>query len=158
MQGRRWHDRPDGFRSSVMLLVMAMVLATALPTVASATDIQPSRVLADSERSMSFSAIPAGAITPRQAANHVGRTKTVCGKVASATYARYSNGRPTFLNLGTPYPRQIFTIVIWGEYRSLYPRAPEKMFAGRTVCVRGLISKYAGTPQIAARSNRVWRP
>jgi hypothetical protein len=157
MQRSRWHGRPEGSGTLVMMLVVAMVLAAALPAVASASDLSPTGVPA-SDRSITTSAVPAGAITPRQAARNVGRTKTVCGKVASAKYARYSSGGPTFLTLGTPYPREIFTIVIWREYRSLYPRAPEKMFMGRTVCVRGLISKYGGTPQIEARTNRVWRP
>jgi hypothetical protein len=157
MQRSRWHGRPDGSGASVMMLVVAMVLATALPAVASATDLSATGG-PTSDPAVTLSAVPAGAITPRQAARNVGRTKTVCGKVASAKYARYSSGGPTFLNLGTPYPREIFTIVIWREYRSLYPRAPEKMFLDRTVCVRGLISKYGGTPQIVARTNRVWRP
>ena len=64
----------------------------------------------------------------------------------------------TYLNLDKPYPRQVFTILIWSEYRSLYRRAPEKLFRGKTVCVKGRISTYNGTPQIIARQSKVWIP
>lgn len=103
-------------------------------------------------------AIPKKATTAKQAGNNIGKTKTVCGKVATATYAKSTTGRPTYLNLDKPYPRQIFTILIWSEYRSLYKRAPEKLFRGKTVCVRGPISTYNGTPQIIARGSKVWIP
>ncbi len=43
-------------------------------------------------------------LTAKEAAEHVGEVATVCGKVASATYAARSRGRPTFLNLDEPYP------------------------------------------------------
>lgn len=103
-------------------------------------------------------AIPKKAITAKQARNSIGNTKTVCGKVATATYAKSTTGRPTYLNLDRPYPQQIFTILIWSEYRSLYKRAPEKLFRGKTVCVKGPILTYNGTPQIVARGSKVWIP
>ena len=42
----------------------------------------------------------------------------MCGKVVSTHYAAQTKGQPTFLNLDEAYPRQIFTIVIWGSERS----------------------------------------
>jgi len=39
--------------------------------------------------------------------------ETVCGKAASAHYADRRKGQPTFLNLGEPYPHEVFTVVIW---------------------------------------------
>jgi hypothetical protein len=65
-------------------------------------------------------ALPSAAaeLTSQQAASHVGETATVCGTVASANYAVRTNRQPTFLNLDQPYPRQVFTIVIWGSDRS----------------------------------------
>ena len=59
-------------------------------------------------------ALAADLIRPEQATSHVGEHQTVCGTVASATYAVKSNGRPTFLNLGQPYPNHVFTAVMWG--------------------------------------------
>ena len=60
----------------------------------------------------------AEAISPDQAASHVGQTETVCGTVASTHYAPRSHGQPTFLNLGHAYPNEDFTAVIWGENKS----------------------------------------
>lgn len=91
-------------------------------------------------------------ITAAEALAHVGSRETVCGLVASATYASGSRGQPTFLNLDEPYPNQVFTIVIWGDYRDDFPRPPEAMYAGQDVCVSGLISVYRGVPQIQAAS------
>ena len=53
-------------------------------------------------------------LTAAEAKNHVGETATVCGRVASAHFAEKTKGLPTFMNLDMPYPKQIFTIVIWG--------------------------------------------
>lgn len=133
--------------------IISALFVTAAPVSAS-TDAST----ATDARTISASAIPSGAIGPFRAATKVGRYKTVCGKVKSTKYARYSSGSPTFLNLGRAYPRNPFTIVIWSEDRSRYHRAPESMFRGRTVCVRGKITRYNGTAQIIARSNKVWRP
>ncbi len=44
-----------------------------------------------------------GSVTPVEAASHVGERATVCGLVASATYADCSRGQPTFLNLDKPF-------------------------------------------------------
>ena len=160
MQVTRRLPRLRGARTSGVLvaLVMAALVATAVPTAASMPDGSPMAATASSRQPVATSALPAGAITARQVANHVGRTKTVCGYVASTKYARSSNGRPTFLNLGRPYPNQYFTIVIWPEYRGLYSSPPERLFDGRTVCVRGPIERYGSRPQIEARNSRVWVP
>jgi hypothetical protein len=48
-------------------------------------------------------------ISPSEAAKHVGKSATVCGKVASTAYAIQVVGRSTFLNLERPYPDQPFT-------------------------------------------------
>jgi hypothetical protein len=67
-------------------------------------------------------------------------------------YASSSNGAPTFLNLGNNYPNMNrFTVVIWGRNRSSFG-TPELRYRGRTICVRGRVSAYAGVPQIEATS------
>jgi DNA/RNA endonuclease YhcR with UshA esterase domain len=88
-------------------------------------------------------------ITAAEAKSHVGEKATVCGAVASSRYAEWSKGQPTFLNLDEPYPKQIFTIVIWGNDRSNFGE-PEKKYRGKRVCVTGTITSYRGTPEIAA--------
>jgi DNA/RNA endonuclease YhcR with UshA esterase domain len=92
-------------------------------------------------------ALAADPIRPEQAASHVGEHQTVCGTVASATYAVKSNGRPTFLNLGQPYPNHVFTAVVWGEVRATFAYEPED-FEGETICVTGRITTYRGKLQI----------
>lgn len=87
-------------------------------------------------------------ITAAEAKSHIGERATVCGNVVSTRYADRSKGQPTFLNLDEPYPRQIFTIVIWGSDRSKFGE-PEKKYRDSSVCATGKITSYRGTPEIA---------
>ena len=91
-------------------------------------------------------------INPIDAHKYIGMEKTVCGTVASATYAVRTKGRPTFLNLDQPYPNQIFTVVIWGPDRNNFKNPPETFFRGKTICVTGIIESYRGKPEIIVRS------
>jgi hypothetical protein len=88
-------------------------------------------------------------LTARQAKDHIGETQTVCGKAVSTRYAARSKGQPTFLNLDTPYPNEIFTILIWGEDRSKFG-TPETEYRDKNVCVTGKVTSYRGTPEIVA--------
>jgi len=72
-------------------------------------------------------------LTPTEAASYIGKNATVCGQVASATYAARSRGRPTFLNLDRPYPNPIFTALIWGEDRGKFSGSPEKTYSGKRI-------------------------
>jgi hypothetical protein len=64
-------------------------------------------------------------ITAAEAKDHIGDRATVCGKVASTHYAKSSKGEPTFLNLDEPYPKEVFTILIWGSDRGKFHYSPE---------------------------------
>jgi len=75
-----------------------------------------------------------------EAKNHVGETATVCGRVASAHFAEKTKGLPTFMNLDMPYPKQIFTIVIWGAERPKFGN-PERTYRDKNICVSGKITK-----------------
>jgi len=88
-------------------------------------------------------------ITASEAKDHVGDRATVCGKVASTHYAKSSKGEPTFLNLDEPYPKEIFTILIWGSDRGKFG-TPESEYKGLRVCVTGKITTYRGVPEIVA--------
>lgn len=92
-------------------------------------------------------------LTAIEAKDHVGETATVCGVVASARYAASSKGQPTFLNLETPYPKQIFTVLIWGNDRQKFGQ-PEAEFNGKRICVTGKVSQYRGEPEIIADNPR----
>lgn len=89
-------------------------------------------------------------ICAAEAAHHVGERATVCGVVASAKYAQSVGGQPTFLNLDAPYPRHIFTVLVWGEDRVAFPYPPESL-DGTAVCVTGRIREYRGRPEIVIR-------
>jgi hypothetical protein len=88
---------------------------------------------------------------------HLGEPVRVRARIASVVYARSSRGRPTFINLGRAYPSsKRVTLVIWGEDRSNFPRAPERMFRrGMAVCAQGVPSLYRGVPQIEVA---LWDP
>src|ERR1700689_4534264 len=88
-------------------------------------------------------------ITAAEAKDHVGDRMTICGKVASTHYAKASKGEPTFLNLDEPYPREIFTILIWGSDRGKFG-TPESEYKSLQVCVTGKITSYRGVPEIVA--------
>jgi DNA/RNA endonuclease YhcR with UshA esterase domain len=88
-------------------------------------------------------------ITAAEGKDHVGETRTVCGKVVSTHYASGSKGQPTFLNLDEPYPKEVFTILIWGSDRAKFG-APETKYKDARVCVTGKITSYRGKPEIIA--------
>ncbi|MGA2519071.1 MAG: DNA-binding protein [Thermodesulfobacteriota bacterium] len=87
-------------------------------------------------------------INPADAGKYVGKEKTVCGTVVSATYASQTNGQPAFLNLDQPSPNQVFTVVIWGVDRKTFNTPPEVFYKGKTICVTGKIKSYKIGPEI----------
>jgi hypothetical protein len=88
-------------------------------------------------------------LTPKEAAKHIGEHATVCGQVASARYVVGAKGGPTLLNLDEPYPRHIFTLVIWEDDRPKFGE-PEKL-NGQNVCGTGTIKEFKGKPEIVLR-------
>lgn len=95
----------------------------------------------------SFAQPQTGHLTAADAKNHIGERATVCGNVVSTHYAARSKGSPTFMNLDEPFPKEIFTILIWGSDRAKFGD-PEAKYANRKVCVTGLIKDYKGTPEV----------
>jgi len=91
----------------------------------------------------------ADTISASEAKNHVGQNATVCGKVASERTATNSRGEPTFINLDTAYPKQVFTILVWGDGRQTVGELPHE---GSRVCATGVIQEYRGVPEIVVRN------
>jgi len=85
-------------------------------------------------------------ISPSEAKKYVGKSVTVCGKVASTAYASHAAGRPTFINLERPYPNQPFNVVIWGSERSNFSPPPEKAYDGKKICVSGTVRVFREEP------------
>jgi hypothetical protein len=92
----------------------------------------------------------AGSVSWKAARSSVGQVVRVKARVASVAYARTSNGKPTFINLGAAYPNpRRLTILIWGRNRVNFPRAPERMFRpGQMICAQGRVTLYRGVAEI----------
>jgi len=88
------------------------------------------------------------------AANHVGDSVKVCGKVADAAFVETMENGPTFLNLGAPYPNQLLNLVIWKDQRNQYDPAPEKFYVNKNVCATGKIEIINDLPQIVIYNKR----
>jgi len=84
---------------------------------------------------------------PAEAASHVGEEATVCGAVTGAKYSDHRKRKPTFIDFGPPHPSQLFTALIWGEYRDKFDYLPESLL-GKTICVSGTITEYKGKAEI----------
>lgn len=90
-------------------------------------------------------------LTTLQAKDHIGQTNTVCGTVASARQVTTIKGAPTFLDFDKPHPDKVFVVVIWDRNLSKFKEPPEKAYAGKRLCVTGLIEMHKGTPEIEVR-------
>jgi len=89
----------------------------------------------------------ADTIPASEAKDHLGKTATVCGKVASTRYLDSSNRQPTFLNFDKEYPNHTFSAIIFGANRSKFGK-PEQEYLEKNVCVTGEIRDYNGKPEI----------
>jgi DNA/RNA endonuclease YhcR with UshA esterase domain len=91
--------------------------------------------------------LAADTLDPADAAAHVGEEATVCGEVTGAKYSDHRKRKPTFIDFGPPHPNQLFTALIWGEYRDKFDYVPESLL-GKTICVSGTITEYKGKAEI----------
>ena len=79
---------------------------------------------------------------------HIGDSVQVCGKIYSGRWLRASDGRPTLLNMGALYPKQLLTVVVWGKDRIRFTYEPELELVEREVCLTGKIQLHNGKPQL----------
>ena len=141
-----------------LLLLLAAITACAPSSPSSARPTQP-----EPSQPSPPQPSPTEEVIPwYEAKNHVGETKVVEGPVVSARWASGSKGKPTFLNIGKPYPDpDRFTVVIWIDHRDKFvkefPPNPERYFLDKTVRVKGLIETYKGNPQIVlSDTSKIW--
>jgi hypothetical protein len=92
----------------------------------------------------------AASLSPEETADHIGEIATVCGLVVSTTYLPQAPQAPTFLDLGKPYPNQIFSAIIFGSDRPKFG-APETSMRDKPACITGEIFLYEGKPKIILR-------
>lgn len=88
-------------------------------------------------------------ITAAQAREHDGETATVCGVAQNEHTAGTTRGKPTFIDLDSAFPYQIFSILVWDQDR---PNIGELPRTGSRVCVTGAINYYHGVPRIVVRN------
>ena len=120
----------------LVLLLVSSVISCGAPTVTTTPEEKE---------------LPSNAISWNEAKYHIGERATVYGPVVDTKWASGSKGKPTFLNIGKPYPDPgRFTVVIWIDNRGNFPQAPEVYYLGKTIYVTGLITEYNGIPQIEA--------
>ncbi len=93
------------------------------------------------------------AISWQDAYLYKGNTITIYGPVVDSHWAETSKGKPTFLNIGKPYPdSDRFTILIWINERNIFPAPPETYYLGKTIYVTGIIEEYNGSYEMVVRS------
>ena len=151
----------SGHRLCSILLFLVVLLLCAIPSCGKnaesfASQAGNSPVLNNSTESPSGSkpeTIKIPEIKWNEARNYNGIEVVVCGPVVDSKWASGSNGKPTFLNIGKPYPEpDRFTVVIWEEYRDNFPEPPEEFYLGKTVCITGFIEEYKNSYQVELRS------
>ena len=89
------------------------------------------------------------AIDWSDAAQVVGESATVFGRVAGTSYRPDVAGEPTFLDIGSEFPDpRRFSAVIFREHRDDFASAPESTFLEKSVCVTGLVYERAGVQSV----------
>jgi hypothetical protein len=73
---------------------------------------------------------------------------TVCDKVFDGKFLESAG--ITFLNLGGAFPDRKISVVIKGADRDKFRTPPGKLYAGKTICVKGFVEIYKGRPEIVA--------
>ena len=98
------------------------------------------------QKSQSYEAVISNTVPAAQAYKHIGDYRVVCGYVAQVK--GFSKGK--YLNLGTSYPNQDATVVVWDSDMGNFNNVDQ--YEGREICVQGTVSSYKGTPQIKLSS------
>jgi len=108
----------------VLLLAKVVSAQTETPLELSATTHQtPSFILTD----------------PKEVIKHEGELVSVEGCVASAILMENINGKPLFINMFDPYPRNLFSVVIWGKDQANFLSAAE--YDKKKVRISGMVEK-----------------
>jgi hypothetical protein len=74
---------------------------------------------------------------------------SVCDKVFDGKYI--DSSRNTLISLGGASPGQKIMIVIKGKDRNNFPSPPEKLYTGKTVCVKGPVEIQNGQPSVVVK-------
>ncbi|MFC4262966.1 hypothetical protein ACFOWM_08765 [Ferruginibacter yonginensis] len=83
-----------------------------------------------------------------EAAQHIGDSTKVCGKIFGGRFFETSNSSPTLLNMGAAFPNHPLTIMIPLSVRKEMGYAPELQLKDKNVCVTGKIVLFKEKPEI----------
>ena len=89
-------------------------------------------------------------IKPDEVKDHIGDSVMVQGKISGVRFLE-TNSR-TLINVGAPYPNQVFTIVVLPDVRNQLHVIPTSNDAGNIVWVTGRVELYKGKPQIVVKN------
>lgn len=89
-------------------------------------------------------------IKPEEVKDHIGDSVIVQGKISGVRF--FETNSRTLINVGAPYPNQVFTIVILPDVRSQLHVIPTSDDAGNIVWVTGRVELYKGKPQIVVKN------
>lgn len=81
-----------------------------------------------------------------------GQVITVCHTVTS-TFVTKGEKKTTFLNFGTGFPNQLFTVVIYQEDLPNFSYVPVEYLNGKNVCIIGDVRMYDYGPEIIVESD-----
>ena len=81
-----------------------------------------------------------------------GQVITVCHTVSS-TFVTKGETKTTFLNFGTGFPNQLFTVVIFKEDLPNFSYNPAEYLSGKNVCIIGDVRMYDSGPEIIVESD-----
>ena len=95
---------------------------------------------------ISLSAFSQKEVSINDLSGHVGDSVVVTSTVYGGRFL--SGNSLTLLNMGAAYPNQLLTVVIRGDDRTKFDEAPETLFHGKDIQVKGKVEMYNGKPQI----------
>jgi hypothetical protein len=117
------------------------------PDLVTPTPLPPFFTGAHAAKESAASLVSLPAYTALEAAQHVGETATITGKVDSVHQSGKGN---TFLNMGGTYPNPAFTAFIPARSAARLPQLQQ--YEGRMVAVSGKITLNRGKPEITITS------
>ena len=90
-----------------------------------------------------------------EASKHIGDSVHLVAQITGVRQLANIDRRPTFINLGKPYPNQLLTLVIWEEVRNqITDDLSEEKLKGGVVIVTGVIELFKDKPQIVIRNTK----
>ena len=161
---------PKWIWSLCTVVVLALVVLLIVFTGENTQRIEPAATLAAVPKSapakavepnVSATAVPILSVTQvvkntkilaTEARNYIGEDQIVCGQVSEVVWAANKEDRPTYLNYGAAYPKNVFSAKISFSVAQLVRDKlggyPQEVFQDKQVCVSGPVQEVYGKPQV----------